>query len=281
MLFFHESGRLGNQLFQYLALMSMCKKKENVILFGFKDLQAVFDGLQAKIINQNSPRLERAFYYRLYPRLQILSEKKIIATINEDHELGTILTKKGLLNQIKLVKESYFQSQTFFDSQQANLLKIKPEFLIPAQQKLQVLAEGMTPIFVHVRRGDYLGWPNTKHPAILPATYYLQSINIINSKVSDPFFIFLSDDYWYVKDIFSYLTNSYISQGTASEHFVLMSFCQGGILSASTFGWWGSYFAKKSCSKGIFLAPKYWAGHRQKEWYPKYIESDFLTYVDV
>lgn len=281
MLFFHQSGRLGNQIFQYLSLMSMCREGEGLIIFGFKDLQEIFDGLQAKIINQDSPRLERAFYYRLYPRLQILSQRKIIATINEDCKLGVVLTENGLLNQIKLVKESYFQSQRFFDSQLANSLKIKPKSLISAQQKLQAIAQGRTPIFAHVRRGDYLGWPNKKQPAVLPASYYLKSIDVINSKINDPFFIFLSDDYWYIKDIFSHLTNSYISQGTALEDFALMSLCQAGILSASTFSWWGSYFAKKSCSEALFLAPKYWAGHRQKEWYPKFIESDFLTYVDV
>ena len=75
--------------------------------------------------------------------------------------------------------------------------------------------------------------------------------SVINSKINDPFFIFLSDDYWYIKDIFSHLTNSYISQGTALEDFALMSLCQAGILSASTFSWWGSYFAKKSCSENV------------------------------
>ena len=280
MLFFNESGRLGNQIFHYFALASICEKNEQIILFGFKDLQEIFDGLQAKIINQNSPRLERAFYYRLYPRLQILSQKRIITTIREDPKSGAILTENGLLNQIKLVKESYFQSQIFFDSQLTNSLKIKQKFLIPAQKKLQAIAPGRTSIFVHVRRGDYLGWPNKKQPAVLPASYYLKSIDVINSKINDPFFIFLSDDYWYVKDIFSHLANSYVSEGTTLEDFAIMSLCKGGILSASTFAWWGSYFAHKNYG-GIFLAPKYWAGHRNKEWCPKHIRADFLSYLDV
>ena len=52
MLFFEEDGRLGNQIFQYVALMSMCLERESVILLEFRDLQLLFDGLKAKIINQ-------------------------------------------------------------------------------------------------------------------------------------------------------------------------------------------------------------------------------------
>jgi Glycosyl transferase family 11 len=281
MLIFSESGRLGNQIFQYVALRTLCKENETLLLLGFNELQSTFTNLNAQVINENTHRLERAIYYRLYPRLQFLAQKRIITTINEDHKSGAIITNNGLLNKIALVKNSYFQGQKFFNPQIANSLKIKPESLTSAQKQLQFIVEGRTPIFVHVRRGDYLGWPDKNEPAVLPASYYLQCINIINSKVSNPFFIFLSDDYYYIKDIFSHLENSYISQGTALEDFAIMNLCKGGILSASTFTWWGSYFAKMSYPDSIFLAPKHWAGHRKKEWYPRYIQSDFLTYINV
>ena len=43
------SGRLGNQLFQYAALRTLCEQNEKlVLLLGFDDLQKAFDGINAK-----------------------------------------------------------------------------------------------------------------------------------------------------------------------------------------------------------------------------------------
>ena len=66
-----------------------------------------------------------------------------------------------------------------------------------------------------------------------------------------------------------------------TEDFVLMTQCKGGILSASSFSWWGAYLAKQKYSGTFFLAPKYWAGHRQKRWYPESMKSSFLDYVEI
>jgi hypothetical protein len=59
MLIFKESGRLGNQIFQYAALRSLCEEKEKLFLLGFNDLKLTFNGIDAKIININNSRLYR------------------------------------------------------------------------------------------------------------------------------------------------------------------------------------------------------------------------------
>jgi hypothetical protein len=136
-------------------------------------------------------------------------------------------------------------------------------------------------IFIHIRRGDYLFWPDKDHPAVLPASYYKKCIDIIYSKVLNPFFIFTSDDPFYVADVFGGFENSYISRQSNIEDFILMSHCDGGILSASSFSWWAAYFARLRHPNGIFLAPKYWGGHSISSWYPPSIESTFLNFVNV
>lgn len=280
MLIFEESGRLGNQLFQYAALKTICQQNEKLILLGFEALQSAFNGVEAKIINSYSLKRERSFYYRLYSYADLLSERKIFARIKESKILPKLDWGSSWLNQIKFIEKSYFQSQLFFQPQIVKTLSLKPELLAAAKQQLSLLAQKRTPVFVHIRRGDYLIWPDRANPAILPASYYHRSIEIIQSKVFQPFFIFTSDDPFYVKDVFSNLENAYVSQGSALEDFALMTQCKGGILSASSFSWWAAYFAEQAKSD-LFLAPKYWAGHRRKTWYPVFIESDFLTYIDV
>ena len=56
-----------------------------------------------------------------------------------------------------------------------------------------------------------------------------------------------------------------------------MKNCDGGILSPSTFSWWAAYLS----SKKKFWAPKYWHGHRRKEFYPIKFKSTFLKYEQV
>jgi hypothetical protein len=57
--------------------------------------------------------------------------------------------------------------------------------------------------------------------------------------------------------------------------------CDGGILSPSSFAWWASYFIKNKNKNSFFLAPKYWIGHRKKNWHPEFIQSSFLEYEEV
>lgn len=278
MLIFKESGRLGNQIFQYAALKTLCKNGETLVILGFEDLQTAFNGIDAKIINSHSPRWERSLYYRLYRIGESLSQKKIVTRIEESKELPQVIYNRGLLKRLVFVAESYFQSEPFFKREVITSLTLKPQLLASAQKLLNRITNGKIPIFVHIRRGDYLRWPNKEYPAVLPASYYQKCIHILQSKIQNPFFIFTSDDPFYVKDVFGDLKNSYIAQGSSMEDFALMTQCQGGILSASSFAWWAAYFAHVNHGEGIFIAPKYWGGHRLGYWYPRYIESNLLTY---
>jgi hypothetical protein len=282
-LVFRESGRLGNQLFQYAALRTLCQQSEKLILLGFYELQSMFDGIDASIINAYSPKIERLFYHRLYRLASSLSQNNIIARISESSESinPKIIYTPGLFNKIAFIETSYFQSETLFDMTSISSMRFKHEILDSTKATLNAIAQKNIPIFVHVRRGDYISWPKIDNPAVLPATYYQKCIDVIKSKISNAFFIFLSDDPFYVKDVFGNLENSYISQGSSLEDFALISQCYGGILSASSFSWWAAYFSHLQNPKSIFLAPKYWVGHRTGYWHPPFIESSFLKYVDV
>lgn len=282
MLIFQEAGRLGNQIFQYVALRSLCKENESLLLLGFNELVSVFDGINAKIINVHSPRLERGLYSRFYPYLDYLSRKGIISRISENDQLNRyeLVQTKGFWSAIKFVEQSFFQKETLLCQKSLANLLFKDSLLDNTQYLLDTISPLNTKIFIHIRRGDYLFWPNKDNPAVLPASYYKKCIDIICSKVPNPFFIFTSDDPFYVADVFGDLENSYISRRSSIEDFTLMSHCQGGILSASSFSWWAAYFARLNYPNGIFIAPKYWGGHSVDSWFPPNIQSEFMIYID-
>lgn len=279
MLIFRENGRLGNQIFQYAALRTLCREKEKLVLLGFEELQATFNGIDAQIINSRSSRIERYFYYRLF---SFMSQNVLFTRIQESENSAhpTIKQHSGLVENMKIIEESFFQSETLFSTDVIDSLAIDRKLLKRASCLLREVVQAAVPIFVHIRRGDYVTWPDRNNPAILSSEYYRRCIDIVRTKIPNAFFIFTSDDRFYLEEVFGDTENSYISQGNSSEDFALMTLCHGGILSASSFSWWAAYLSSRKIEKSIFLAPKYWAGHRRKSWKPKFIQSGFLEYVD-
>jgi hypothetical protein len=61
----------------------------------------------------------------------------------------------------------------------------------------------------------------------------------------------------------------------------LMSLCNGGILSASSYSWWASFFIKiKKVNSVTFVAPNYWMGRKLEKWIPsRGIKSDWIHYL--
>jgi hypothetical protein len=282
MIIIRHGGRLGNQLFQYAAVKTLAQKGQDLLLLGFEELQATFDHLNVKIINSRSPTLDRLQYYGLIKVARPLAQTRVLATITDAQVSAKVEHHWGLVPQIHYIDGSFFQGESCFDPQVLRALTLKEPLRSHAQRLLQEITQGRrTPVFVHVRRGDYIHWPDPQHPAVLSAHYYQTCIEMIFAKIDQPLFIFTSDDYPYVQDIFGKLDHVYLSKGSSLEDFAVMVSCSHGILSASSFSWWAAYFARCNHPESMFLAPEFWIGHRLKSWYPPFIESSLLTYVDV
>ncbi|MGG6239027.1 alpha-1,2-fucosyltransferase [Nodosilinea sp. AN01ver1] len=279
MYLFKESGRLGNQLFQYSALKTLCGNSKGLALLGFKELQAMCDGIDAVVVNSNSPKRTKTFYSLLYKYTDTWSQKGIFPRVKESKGFPKVIHTPGLFNQITFVEKSYFQSEAFFNPNVLEPLRLKSKLLDQAKKLLHTCSPERAPIFVHIRRGDYLTWPSGESPAVLPAQYYWDCMNYIRADVPKPFWIFTSDDLFYVEDVFGDVEHSYISKGSSLEDFALMTQCQGGILAASSFSWWAAYLSKYWGTGSHFIAPKYWAGHRTNVWFPSLIKSNHLEYV--
>lgn len=285
MILFFESGRLGNQLFQYFGL-KQCFPCQRLIFIGCDDLHEVIETEDVIFIRKEN--LQRWLRIGLLVRsMSILSRLRILGLIWEDCK-GTsyvVHARRGLLWGISLLQPSYFQHNSV-TKRFEDTITIRRHFIDQAKSWLNsnsVQIDRKSLVFVHIRRGDYLSWPNRMSPAVLSLSWYQRAMASIKARVSNPLFIVLTDDPYYANDVFCGQSDVLISENDHLVDFALMSLCPHGILSASSFAWWGAWFSRQSNAEndvGIYLAPNCWAGHRRKQWFPEGFVTDWISYID-
>lgn len=125
-----------------------------------------------------------------------------------------------------------------------------PEFEDEKNIRMAGILKTSNSVFIHARRGDMLssnGW-------CYKYGYFKRAVKYIKSRVNKPLFVFFTNTgsiEWcksHALDIFG-LTDEdevvYVDWNLADQSFrdmQLMSYCKHGIITNSTFGWWGAYF---------------------------------------
>lgn len=283
MIIFPQCGRLGNQLFQYQGIRKYFQGHQ-IIFCGFDQLYSSCDDLAGIFPFLESSTLRPLLKYAsalliLFARVRLLSQ--IVEDTNTDHY--QIFVRRGIIWNILVPINVFFQhSDTFGAFNQ--LPKLRSSLRDKAYGWL--IAQGIDPlkelvVFLHVRRGDYLTWPSKSSPAALNLSWYSSAINFIQHRYGNCIFLAMGDDPLYLYDVFDKHSGFLISENSPSFDLALMSWCSHGILSASSFAWWGAMYSKSLTSLGsCFLAPRYWAGHRSKEWFPCALITDKITFID-
>lgn len=266
MILFLSDGRLGNQLFQYVFLNSIAKKDEKIIAVNMGQFVDKFD-----IAKKNFRHIQLDKYALFFTRkllkpyfLKALVKLKLISYIkqerNETSALSSFTRKFGIL-PLTLVETNFFQSEKFFDKNKVDF-NLKDRYIKEAEDFLAQVLKGCTKIFVHVRRGDYIFESYLGVQGIdLPKSYFETAMQEIANDVENPFFVFLSDDSRFVECCFENVENKIISRNSMATDLAIMSLCEYGIVSNSSFSWWGAYMMKNR-KKVIF--PKYWYGWKSK-----------------
>lgn len=284
MILFFENGRLGNQLFQYYGLRRYFPN-QNLIFLGCEDLKKSFDNITAKFIFKRQ-QIKKVHFRILRIILLLLSKVRIIGKIT--HSVGkknfkVVVIRSFLLN-VYIADSIYFQHQDCIKNIDAppvlkkKLIKISKVWL----KKKKILSFKNQLVFVHIRRGDYLSWPFAKFPAVVDISWYRLAMLKIKKKINKPIFIIMSDDLSYVRKYFKESNFLIISNNQAEVDLAIMSMCSGGILSPSSFAWWGAFFArfkKKDRINSYFISTKFWAGHRLKKWFPEYFYTNWISYI--
>ena len=285
MVIFFGDGRLGNQLFQYSFIKSVEDKEHTIVSYGFEDILELFDTIPnlINIQNRNLKFLIRKF---ALPSLDFIAQIKLITSYKIDacNENGFIVPdisytkRKGLLPLI-YIYPCFAQSEIFFKQIRIKNLVIKKSYLEKAENFLALIPNHFNKIFVHVRRGDYIHFSVLgKMGVTLPISYFRNRIEWYEENIENPFFVFLTDDPEFVECCFDNIYNKAISENSMFVDFAIITLCEYGIMSNSSFSWWAAYMMKNR--KKVF-SPKYWLGWKSEAEYPKGITSSFAEVVEV
>lgn len=279
MILFFEYGRLGNQLFQYQGLKNYFPR-HRLLFFGCASLQKSFVNISVNFVNIEN---QANFFFRIFKKiLFFFSEIGIIGKIvHSKNKEFKIYSRPGLLWNIYLAHKIYFQHSECIKKiinppifKKKNIKIVKDWF-----KSKNINYKNSNLVFVHVRRGDYLYWPDLNFPAVLPLAWYNKAILNLKKKIKKPVFIIMGDDKYYLLDVFKESKNLVISKNSYELDLIIMSHCLHGILSASSFAWWGSFYAKHNKNSKYFIAPKYWAGHRSKKLFPSHFFTNWMIYL--
>ena len=266
-----SNGRLGNQMFQYAALRGIAAHRgfdwlipkpdsygdSNYGLFDCFRMESVqesnFGILNAQSISTGEFHFIQEFFNTCPDNVNL-------------HDYFT--SEKYFLNVSNIIRKDY----TF-----------KDEILEPCKE---IIDEIENPIFLHVRRGDYLVKPEA-HPAC-PISYYEKALTHFDK---DSSVLVFSDDIEWCKEqeLFSddrFMLSEYTEkypqtcdtlqgrQQALIPYFDLcmMSLCNGGIIANSTMSWWGAWLIRTPSQP--IIAPKNWFGSQ----YAHYNMSDLIPF---
>ena len=280
----YEDGRLGNQLFQYYGLLHYfpCQTK---IFFGFDSLSSLLSHSDVFLLTRKTLKHLHLDYRFLATALKLCVKLRLFTRITEvncdsEHHLKMHF---GIFWFIRVIENSYFQHNSLFNCLPTTLAI--PNQLITVAKKwlfenTPQLLQTATPVFIHVRRGDYLTWPSASFPAALDSAWYLKQIEKISLHITTPLFVVVGDDHGYNKSLFSVIPNAIVSDNNAVIDLALMSLCSSGILSSSSFAWWGAFCSRNNHTHNkLYIAPDYWNGHSLKSWEPPHFQTPWLTYL--
>jgi len=269
--FLGSNGRFGNQMFQYAGLRGISANR------GF---------------NWIIPRPDNYgdSNYGLFDCFEMSSVK--------EENFGILNAKSIQTGQFHFNKKffdncpdnanlhDYFQSEKYFKNVEEIIRKdytFKKEIFEPCKE---IISELENPIFLHVRRGDYV---NHQHVHPLCSLEYYQ--NALEHFDKDCTVLVFSDDVEWCKDqkLFNsdrfmiseynekYSQTSETKDGRINSlipyfDLCMMTLCSGGIIANSSMSWWGAWLIKNKSKK--IIAPKIWFSEN-------YIESNNFDMSDL
>ncbi len=246
-----NNGRLGNQMFQYAALLGTSYMR----------------GRKFMIPNEG---------HSLIDTFLLGSQDDY----NPDHIPDFIYTEPDFAYNagICLVKDNtelkgFFQSPNYFTHCEDTIRKnfiFKPEIDEIANIQLSKLVPADRPICsLHIRRTDYLT-KTDYHPAE-DLTYIKNAVEAVGNNIKNVFFLVFSDDISWCKENIG--GDVAFSENRPAVDMCMMSKCPIHIIANSSFSWWGAWLSK---SKAV-IAPKNWFGPSgPKDWssvyYPTWVQ---------
>ena len=218
-------GFLGNQMFQYAAVRALSLARG--VKAGFPankpNLHALFP-LKADLHSREWPMKYRERGFHFFPDFW-------------DAPDGTQL-------------HGYFQSEKYFAPHAA---QIRQEFSFEERTVFD-----KPTVAVHVRRGDYLSFP--EHHPPLTMDYYSRAMERFPGL---RFLVFSDDPGWCLLNFDRERCRTIVGQ-TAIQDMALMASCDHFIIANSSFSWWGAWLGRNPEKRVV--APAKWFGPAKAGW---------------
>lgn len=285
MIIARSAGRLGNQLFVIAALRKLSSSGKSLILVGFEDLAENFPDLVSKSRHIPLPRKYWARWNHLESILRVLGALRVISVITSQTAGHRLVKRWGLL-PFALFQGGWCQDERLIESTLRHALFVDIDISAVRAEIASALSlstiEEHPVFFVHIRRGDYLTWPTLEHPAALPESWYHDAVSEVQQSHPNAHFLVVSDDPEYAQDFATQLDSAIAVTADPRQTLAYMSVCSGGILSASSFSWWGAWLASQD-SPGPFIAPLHWITWGEGRWDDSHSldKSSFVTWMPV
>jgi hypothetical protein len=221
-------GRLGNQMFQYAAMLGISDKTG--LEFGFSPglLLDCFDIKLGKVLeSQIQPKY-------LYSEPDFSFSSRVFDCPDDVDFIG------------------YFQSEKYWQHCRE---KVVDQF-----QFIDKLESDSNFASVHIRRGDYVSLKDT-HACLADTDYYDLALESLNSH---KIVVFTDDKEWFTssgllekwssdRDV---SVSDNVSDSAELQH---MSKASDAIIANSSFSWWGAYLGPHQ-KRGRVIAPSMWFG---------------------
>lgn len=154
----------------------------------------------------------------------------------------------------------FWQSERYFEDYGATIRRdLTLRTPIPAcYRTILQRIDGLESLAVMVRRGDYLGIPDTQ--GICTLEYYTRALTMITARAPGRRVFVFSDDIPWCKSHLPVDTDAtFVPSETPDapeEDLRVLSHCRHFILANSTFAWWGAWLSTRG--DGIVIGPSRW-----------------------
>ena len=275
-------GGTCNQMFQYAFGYALSKKTGDKLAFEteFYSSQPSYVGKRCVISTEDFALTKLNFCRR--PKVVNLYENKIInkmlrfitgcnLRITKDlkiiierhlHYYEKVPHATGCTNYY----DGYWQSGHYFSEFRNEIIKeFKPTpDIVKSVDAWRSTIPSKNAVAVHIRRGDYQNKVNRLNTAFYKiqndASYYLRAMKYLEEKLDNPVFCIFSDDINWCKSLFEnqFQNIEYVeNKGNKAAMLDLFSIsrCNHGIMSPSSFSWWGNWLRQDS-DNSIVICPK-------------------------
>ena len=264
-------GGIGNQLFTYACAYCIAQKYDAGLWLDllpyesgyFRSYQLDRLNIVGSMVRHWLPKgiiykVREKFISHVYDYVKEIAPYKF-QMISNIERVQTVSRVK--FPRCKLYLEGYWQSEKYFKEMRQELLKVFSLTVEDDKKIVETFFDRFVKdnvVAVHVRRGDFVSGG-----ASIASNYYRKAFEEIKNRISNPEFLFFSDDIEYVKKEFK---NDNIKMKFFTDLFELqddlltlfcMSKCPHLIIANSSFSWWAAWLNCNDDKVVIAPSPDY------------------------